>query len=149
MKTLIIYDSIHGNTERIAHAVSQGVNKDIEVLNVANATTKDLKSLDLLVAGCPTHGGRPTKAMQIYLNNLEESSLEDIKIATFDTRIKATWVKIFGFAASRIANTLKKKGGKMIETPEGFFVKGTEGPLLEGELERATEWGKNLAEKSV
>ena len=148
MKALIIYDSIHGNTEKIAHAISQGLNNASTVVNVVN-TSMDLKSFDLIVVGCPTHGGRPTKSMQTFLNDLNKSSLEGVNIATFDTRIKATWVKIFGFAAGRISNTLKEKGGKLIETPEGFFVKGTEGPILEGELDRATAWGKNLAEKSV
>lgn len=149
MNALIIYDSIHGNTEKIAHAINQGIDKASVVVNVANASTNDLKSFDLIVVGCPTHGGRPTKTMQSFLNSLDKSSLEGVSTATFDTRIKATWVKIFGFAAGRIANILKEKGGKMIETPEGFFVKGTEGPLLEGELDRAIDWGKNLAAKSV
>jgi len=28
--------------------------------------------------------------------------------------------------------------------PEGFFVNGTEGPMKEGELERAAEWTKQI-----
>ena len=28
--------------------------------------------------------------------------------------------------------------------PEGFFVNGTEGPMKEGELERAAEWAKQI-----
>jgi hypothetical protein len=31
-------------------------------------------------------------------------------------------------------------------SPEGFFVKGTEGPLIEGEVERAAGWAKEMVE---
>ena len=32
----------------------------------------------------------------------------------------------------------------MVATPEGFIVTDTEGPLREGELERAAEWARGL-----
>ena len=34
----------------------------------------------------------------------------------------------------------KKKKGELALEPEGFIVTGTEGPLKEGELERAANW---------
>jgi hypothetical protein len=40
-----------------------------------------------------------------------------------------------------------KKGGELIAPPEGFFVQGTEGPLKEGELERASDWAKQILAK--
>jgi flavodoxin len=49
-----------------------------------------------------------------------------------------------GYAAKPIADKLKKKGGKLVLPPEGFFVQGSEGPLKEGEVERAAEWAKQL-----
>jgi hypothetical protein len=55
-------------------------------------------------------------------------------------------VKLFGYAAKPIADRLKKKGGELTIPPEGFLVKGTEGPLKEGELERAADWAKSLSE---
>jgi hypothetical protein len=45
--------------------------------------------------------------------------------------------------ARPIADKLVEKGGRLIFPPEGFYVSGTEGPLKDGELERAAEWGKN------
>lgn len=51
-------------------------------------------------------------------------------------------MKVGGYAAGRIAETLKKKGGNLVMPPEGFFVKGKEGPLKEGELERTANWGE-------
>ena len=51
----------------------------------------------------------------------------------------------FGYAAPKIASSLVKAGGQVVTPPEGFIVKGTEGPLEEGELERATAWGRQIA----
>jgi hypothetical protein len=33
----------------------------------------------------------------------------------------------------------------LIAEPEGFFVKASKGPLLEGELERASAWAKKFS----
>ena len=41
-----------------------------------------------------------------------------------------------------IADKLEKKGGSLIIPPEGFFVKDSEGPLKDGEIERAVDWAK-------
>jgi len=36
--------------------------------------------------------------------------------------------KLFGYAAGHIADSLKSKGGYLAAPPEGFIVKGNEGP---------------------
>lgn len=70
-------------------------------------------------------------------------------MAALDTRLSAEdiespalrfIVKTGGYAAKRIANRLQKSGGELVAPPEGFFVEGTEGPLKDGELERAADW---------
>ncbi|MDJ1422499.1 MAG: hypothetical protein M5U10_11355 [Candidatus Methanoperedens sp.] len=43
-------------------------------------------------------------------------------------------------APGRIVDSLKGKGGHLIAPPEGFIVKGNEGPLKQGELERAAQF---------
>ena len=65
-------------------------------------------------------------------------------VASFDTRFSTKWVSIFGYAAGRIGKNLKKKGGNLIINPEPFFVESTEGPLKEGELDRAASWAKEV-----
>jgi hypothetical protein len=55
-------------------------------------------------------------------------------------------MKIIGYAAPRIAGGLQAKGGRLAAPPEGFFVQEKEGPLKQGELERAASWAKSLAE---
>jgi flavodoxin I len=51
---------------------------------------------------------------------------------------------MFGYAAEPIAASLVKHGGTQILPPAGFFVMDTEGPLREGELERAAAWGREI-----
>jgi hypothetical protein len=50
----------------------------------------------------------------------------------------------FGIAASKIQKQLIAKGGEELGEPAWFLVDGMEGPLHEGELDRAKEWAKKL-----
>ena len=148
MKALIVYDSVYGNTEKIARAMAEAITPPDEgkVLRAGEANPSELVSIDLLIVGSPTHGGRPTPAVQDLLNKVTQPSLQGINVAAFDTRIQTKLVGVFGYAAGRIANNLKKKGGNLIASPEGFFVTGGQGPLKEGELERAASWAKGILE---
>ena len=144
MNVLIIYDTVFGNTEQIARAIGNalGSQEDVEIVRVSNVKPEQLAGLELLIVGSPTHGGKPTPAIQDFLKNSSEPAIRDINVAAFDTGFSTRLVWIFGYAAGRIADSLKRNGGTLIAPPEGFFVKGKKGPLKEGELERAASWAK-------
>ena len=153
MKTLIIYDSLHGNTKEIAEAIYNGIAQpDTKILPVEKAITDDLKDIKLLIVGSPTHGGTAKPTLLDFLKRIQKDSLVGIKIATFDTRFieekqklaLRLLMKTIGYAAPKIAKILESKGGELIVKPEGFFVKKAEGPLLNGEIQRAKEWGKSV-----
>jgi flavodoxin len=148
MKALIVYDSVYGNTEKIARAIAAALTPsgEVKVLRAGEVNPSELASVDLLIVGSPTQGGRPTKAIQEFLNKLPESAVKGLNVAAFDTRFSTRLVGIFGYAAGKIAVSLKTKGGTLILPPEAFFVKGKEGPLKEGELERAAGWAERLLE---
>jgi len=149
MKALIVYDSVYGNTEQIAKAIGDAITGEVNVLRMGEVNTSELKTLDLLIVGSPTHGGRPTPAMKDFLNSVSEPDIKGINVAAFDTRLTTRWVKIFGFAAGKIAKNLIKKGGMPLLSPEGFFVKKGKGPLKEGELERAASWAKEIVKSKT
>ena len=65
-------------------------------------------------------------------------------IEQVDSAILTLMAGIFGYAAKPIGNKLVRKGGELATAPEGFAVEGTEGPLRDGELERAAEWAKQV-----
>jgi flavodoxin len=144
MKALVIYDSTYNNTEKIAKAIGAALSGDVKVLRAAEANTADFASFDLIVIGSPTYGGRPMPSVVTLVNNISESAIKGKNVAVFDTRIPSKMVKLFGFAADRIAKNLKEKGANLIVPAEGFFVTGKEGPLKDGELERAAVWAKTL-----
>jgi flavodoxin len=147
MNTLVIYDSVFGNTEMVAKAIAAALGA--QAIPASQADTGQLRGLDLLVIGSPTRGFRPTEGIAKLLNSLPKNHLAGVRVAAFDTRIvletidsKALrfLVDKGGYAASTIAKTLEKKGGRLAAPPEGFFVTGEQGPLKDGELERAAAW---------
>jgi flavodoxin len=139
MNVLVVYDSQYGNTEKMSRAI-EGAIPGSRVIHASEAGPSDLETVELLIVGSPTHGGRPMAAVQTFLMKAPVTAIKGINVAAFDTRFASIFAKIFGYAAGRIADPLKKKGGNLLVSPEGFFVEGTKGPLKEGELERAASW---------
>lgn len=151
MKSVIIYDSYFGNTEKIARTIGAKIkeHKKAQTLRVDDVIFEELKDLELLIMGSPTRKFSPTKKIKTILKQLPSSSVNGVKVAAFDTRISPKdtgskilgfLVKIFGYAAKPITKSLEKKGGNLIIEPEGFLVEGAEGPLKKGELKRAEQW---------
>lgn len=145
MKTLIIYDSAYGNTEQIAKAIGAAIAGDVMVVRAGGTDPAGLGSSDLLIVGAPTYGGRPMPPVKELLDRMPESVVKGVRVAAFDTRFAGRFAKVFGYAADRIAEELKAKGGVLAIPPEGFIVEGKKGPLRQGELERAAAWAKELA----
>ena len=142
MKTLVVYDSLYGNTAQVAEAIGAAIAGESQVLRIGEAKPSELGSFDLVIAGAPTQGGRATDAMRAFLSRV--SALEGAKVAVFDTRLRARWVKVFVYAAGKIAARMKSLGATLVAEPEGFIVEGKKGPLADGELERAAVWAKSL-----
>ncbi len=152
MDVLLVYDSVYRNTEKIAVAIGQGFpSSSIKVIKAEDVKQTDLEGVKLLIAGSPTQGGRAVANLQKFINDIPVNGLNGVKIAAFDTRMTGEGnfgirliVKVIGYAAGRILKDLQSKGGEPVTVPEGFIVTGREGPLKEGELERATAWGKQI-----
>ena len=151
MKALVIYDSFFGNTEKVANAIGSALGnpKDVTVRRVSESNLDQLKGVELLIVGSPTRAFSPTPAIKSFVKSLPGGSLEGVKVSAFDTRMNIDektpgilrfFAGIFGYADKPILNGLVKKGGKQVLPSEGFFVIGSEGPLADGELERAADW---------
>jgi flavodoxin I len=144
MKTLVVYDSLYGNTKTIAQAIGDAIPDEVEVLHVGEANASGLDAYDLLVVGAPTHAAKPSPDMQGFLDQIQAPALEGVNVAGFDTRVTHKLARLLGFAAPKIAKALQKKGGTLVGPPGDFYVTGGEGPLKEGEVERAAGWAKGL-----
>jgi flavodoxin len=156
MKSLIIYDSLYGNTEVIAHIIGMTLKEqgEVKVARLDMLSPEPLAGIQLLVVGSPTQQFRPTAAIRRFLDNIPRDGLHGVRVAAFDTRLTQAemdknpplpfFVHIFGYAAARIAKKLAQKGAQLLLPPEGFFVESMKGPLVQGEVERAEAWARKL-----
>jgi hypothetical protein len=162
MKSLVVYESWFGNTRRIAEEIADALAAEGEVQVVSvDDPFPSLLHIDLLVLGAPTHVhglSRPSSrkgaieqrggvgevgiGARGWIDQLPLSGGPNV--AVFDTRAHKPELLV-GSAAHGMAQRLRRRGYRLVAEPESFFVGGTPGPLEEGEVERAAEWGKALA----
>lgn len=161
MRTFVVYESLFGNTARVAQAVADGINKhlDVELHSVAEGLWPE--ETNVLVMGGPTHAfsmsrtttredavnqgatGDSTRGLREWLDELPEGN--DTMFAAFDTRVEMVR-HLPGSAAKAAAKIAHKRGYQPLTRPESFYVVDTPGPLLDGEVQRAEVWGAQLAE---
>lgn len=169
MKSVVVFESMYGNTRHIAEEIGHGLGV---VSHVTLGTTRDVDfddvlEADLIVVGGPTHvHGMLSNASR--RGAVEEAEKEDIVLdpavdaevlrkwlkkiptrdlrfaAAFDTRLDKSAL-LTGSAAKDIAKKLTRHGFTMLEEPESFFVDDSQGPLVDGEAHRARLWGETLA----
>lgn len=155
MKSLVVYDSIFGNTKQIAQALAEGLGtvSQVDLFYIKDINMATFKQYQLIMIGSPTRGFKPTTEIETFLKSLPKNELEGISICSFDTRILLStikskafrWiVKTGGYAAKTISRLLQKKGGYLIGEPMGFYVTGEQGPLADDELIRAKNWAIEL-----
>ena len=150
---LIIFDSFFGNTEKIAQALGEALG-DVPVKKVDQVKDEDLIDLKVLIVGSPTRAFQPSPGIKAFLKGLKPGALQGVKAAAFDTRIPKDqtnsgflkfMISLFGYADKKIEKLLVKAGADIALESAGFGVTDTEGPLVEGELERASEWAKRIS----
>jgi flavodoxin len=146
---LIVYYSQFGNTKRVAEEVAQAWQSagSIRLLSADQLTVSGLSNVDLLAVGTPTHVANLPKELRPILEALPTRVLEGVAFAAFDTSYKSNWFVNMFTAAKPLNKKLRRLGGKQMVRPETFFVEGKEGPLYEGEIERAKAWAETVAAK--
>jgi Flavodoxin len=165
---LVIYESMYGNTEQIAQSIGKGLahHRTVEVIEVGTAPTALPADVGLIVVGGPTHafgmsrpGTRQAAAKEVesplvssgigvreWLEELELPAEKPVA-ATFDTHVDhPKLLRHVGSAAAAIARRLTKLGVENVAGPEHFWVAATQGPLRDGELARAREFGRAIAQ---
>ena len=170
MKSVIVYESMFGNTEHIARKVAQGLaqpGSDAVLEDVREVGPSDLAATDLLVVGAPTHafslsrqstrddavrqGADPSRAsfgVREWLDTLDAAfpvPTDRPAVAIFDTRVEKVR-RLPGSAAKRAARALRTRGFEILDRPTSFYVADVKGPVTFGEFDRAREWGTHLLE---
>ena len=161
MKTLVVYESMWGNTEKVARAVARGL-EDAQVPSRCSTCRgrcpDDLAGIDLLVVGGPTHAfsmSRPSTREDAVDQGRAGRSREprDPRVAgraargatSRSRRSTPGWARcrhLPGSAAKKAAKEVRRHHlGRVVDT-ESFYVDDMAGPLLDGELDRAEAWGR-------
>jgi hypothetical protein len=166
MRALIVYESMYGNTRAIAEAIAEGWGEGAEVRHVRAAKAPS-DEIDLLVVGGPTHihGMTTSLSRQMAVNAAHEDEHVEIEpdavdapglchwlrelphdpgrnAAAFDTRLDRS-PGMTGTAARGIAKRLRHRD-YLVGWTASFLVDDSEGPLVEGEFDRARTWGASL-----
>ena len=147
MRTLVIYDSIYGNTEKIAQAIASvlGERATVHLARVGQDEPVDWSEFELVVMGGPIHRVNLSAAMKALLKEMPKRALRGACVAAFETCYRnPRWQR--GAAARRLARKARKLGGRLVVPAESFFVAGREGPLEEDEEGRAREWARTILE---
>jgi len=177
MDVAVVYESIFGNTRSVAEAIAAGVRDAdpaarVSVLRAAEAKPADVAGAGLLVVGGPTHIMRMSSArtrqqglasvqkgqgahrppepaaagpgIREWLAGLPAAPAGG-QAAAFDTRLG---YPLSGSAAGPAARELRRHGYRLAAKAAGFIVTGSEGPLRDGELDRARTWGASLARQA-
>jgi hypothetical protein len=160
MRAVVVYESFWGNTAAVARAIAEGIGADATPMTTDQATPDVVASADLLVVG------GPVMVMRLPTDNVREKVGSEVDApvpadtahpslrswldalptghgrgAAFETRLR--WSP--GGATGAINRGLEGAGFRTISKGQKFVVTGKFGPLQDGELDRARQWGAALA----
>ena len=145
MEILIVYGSQYGNTQKLAQAMARALSPShhVRVVHAPVARTLSAEGVDLLFVGAPTQMRGLRLLAKPFLIGLEGRGFGGVRAAAFDTRMGDFAQTV---ASEAIARHLVGAGCRLVAEPESFLVLGLDGPLANGEVERAAAWAVGVAQ---
>jgi hypothetical protein len=173
MKTVIVYESMYGNTHLLAEQMAEAAGQRGEVVLVAvsHATSDVVGEADLVLVGGPTHvhgmswettrrgaiaDAAKTDGLAVdpdaegpglrdWFTELDR--VDGIAAAAFDTRMDVN-PAMSGRASKGISRRLRHHGFDEI-APAGSFLVDKSNHLLPGEAERARAWAEAILDDAM
>lgn len=148
MKGAVIYQSRYGNCEQIARSLHKGLQEsgaDVTLTEVGSAGEPGA-DLDFLAIGSPTRAGRATGPVRRLIGKIGRGTGSGPRYIAFGTGL-AKGIDKGPIAADYIQKALAEKGCQSLGQPFRAAVEGLKGPLVEGEVERAYEYGKTIGSR--
>ncbi len=157
-KVLVVYESKYGNTKRVAETIIEGM-KEIPGVEASlrerkDVNYKELPNCNAILIGSPNHMGNATHGILGFIGKVDKLKLAGKLVAVFDTyrgvydRAKASQFQV---AMKKMEKRLGEKAPTMnLVTPGlSIMVQGKEGPITEGELPKAKEFGAKFAAQLI
>ena len=148
MNVLIVYETKFGNTKQAAETIAEGIKEgeriEAEVINVNEVDYSKVQDFDAIIIGSPTWAGNCTDTIKNFINELAGLSLNEKFYAVFDTNSGIPLL-------SKAVKKMEKRIGKQLPNLKRILpglpirVKGTKGPIVEGELPKCQNFGKEIA----
>ena len=167
-RALVVYESLFGDGRTIARAIADGLSARMPAAAVAvqDAPTTIGPDVGLLVVGGPNHAtGLPRPATREGANRdhgldvdpqaglrewLERVQVppQGIPAAAYDTRMDhPKLVTTLDHASKTEEKLLRHLHCRLVAPAEHFLVTNAQGPLAEGEEDRARRWGATLGDQ--
>lgn len=166
-RALVVYESVFGDAKTIALAIAEGLatRLPVDVVAARDAPAQVSADVRMLVAGGPNHAfgmprqatregavkdhgaeiPHPTSGLHEWLDQVQLPRATNA--AAFDTRMDhPRLITVLDHAARTEEKLLRGHGATLAAPAEHFFVVDTEGPLADGEVDRARRWGQALGE---
>jgi flavodoxin len=143
VEILVVYGSQYGNTQRIAQAIARALSSEHHVRVIPASAASEIRGddIDLLFVGAPTQMRGLRLLARPFLDGLVERGFVGTAAAAFDTRMDLGPQLL---ESTVISHHLVEAGCRLMMEPQSFLVLGLEGPLADGEEERAEVWARAI-----
>ncbi|MCK5152032.1 MAG: FprA family A-type flavoprotein [Candidatus Thorarchaeota archaeon] len=150
-RAIIVYESVYGNTKKVAEAIAEGIQQlegvECRVVKTGEIHTDEICDYDAILFGCPNHNQEPALNM---IKFLERASIVHVKGkigGIFDTYTGGNK----GVALTKLRTIVNEKFPGIEFLGDGFSAKveGRKGPLAENEVKVAWDFGKEISKKLV
>ena len=148
-KAMILYDSVYGNTKKIAMSLSRGLEAGglyVDSSPIKDFDSGEIKNYDIIGVGGPTHFHGASKQMKLFLKRIRHLKMENKYGFAFETKAD---FRLAGSAAKRIRRNLKKMKLNIIYPTITGIVLDKEGPLQENTLYMMEKVGLDISNKII
>jgi len=153
MKGIVVYDTSHGNTKKIAETIAKILKEtgiEVDLFHVKEVKKLSVKDYDFLILDSPTKFGTMSLAVKSFLGKVKSEEWMNKPFVAFDTENpenieRARIEKKEWSAADKIAERLKEKNLYQLLPVLKARARGWKGPFVEGEVERTEDYARELA----
>ena len=148
-KVFVVYDSKYGNTKLVAEKIAEGLREagsvEVSLGYVKDVDAGGVASADVVLLGGPNHMGNASRTILGFMDTLADAKRKALWVACFDTFMGREKNR------GRATRKLEKKVGerlpdaKLISPGLSIKVTAIKGPIADGELPKAVEFGRKVA----
>jgi len=146
-RVFIVYDTKYGNTKLVAEKIAEGIREvkgiETEVSDVREVDFKKMQEADAILIGAPNHMGSPSRTIMKFVDELSKLKLKAKQAAVFDTYMGKDFEKATKKMESKISEKIPAL--RLVTSGLSIRVNASEGPITEGELPKAIDFGKKIA----